>query len=134
MSLLHALTVTLLTAPPPAGATRVAFVPLAATAGVDAKEATALSEVVLGSARKRPGVQVVADEEVKSLLSLEQQKQLLGCSEERCKADLGNALGVDLVLLGSVGKLGESTLLTLKLVRAKDATVRVSTTEPEPGS
>lgn len=68
------------------------------------------------------GVRVTTKNEISSLLGFERQKELLGCSAEStsCFAELGGALGVDGVITGSVGKVGQSFVVTLKILRAKD--------------
>src|SRR4051812_9527469 len=52
------------------------------------------------------GVRVVTEQEISALLGLERQREILGCAEGSCLIELGNALGVDGVLLGHVAKIG----------------------------
>ncbi len=67
------------------------------------------------------GAQVMSAKELGALIGLERQKQLLGCSESAsCLAEIGNALGVDGLLLGSVGKFGDEYQLNMKIVSSKD--------------
>lgn len=68
------------------------------------------------------GVEVVTSSQIASVLGLERQKQLLGCSESGCVAELANALGVDAILLGTVAKLGAVIQLDVRVVSAADAT------------
>jgi hypothetical protein len=52
------------------------------------------------------------------------QKKMLGCAEDAtCLAEIGGALGVDYVLTGSLGRLGNLTRVDLKLVDARKARV-----------
>jgi hypothetical protein len=71
---------------------------------------------------KLAGAEVVTEREIASLLGMERQKQLLGCSEQasNCMAELANALGADAVLLGDVAKVGERLQLNLKIIASVD--------------
>lgn len=77
------------------------------------------------------GVVVTTQRDVGQILGLERQRQLLGCSDEStsCLAELAGALGVDAVVSGTVVKTGASYLVTLKVLRAKDASVWASASE-----
>ena len=57
--------------------------------------------------------------DLKQLIGLERQKQLLGCAERGCVAELAAALGVDGVLTGNVTR-SESWLVTVKVLHAAD--------------
>ncbi len=102
---------------------KVALLPLEGGEGVNASTAKSLTQAVLGEARKQSGIAVMSPDELGSILSLERQKALLGCSEDSCVAEVAQALGVDRVLVGSVSKLGQSWLLHLKLLNANNGTV-----------
>ncbi|MHB8879479.1 MAG: hypothetical protein ACYC8T_37780 [Myxococcaceae bacterium] len=69
------------------------------------------------------GFQVMTSGEIGAVLGLDRQKQLLGCTEDAssCAAELANALGVDGLLLGSVGKFEDIFQLNLKVLSARDA-------------
>lgn len=105
------------------GSTEVAVMPLSATEGIEKKTADALTEAVVAELRSLPGVSVVSQADIQAMLALEKQRDLLGCSEIACAADIGGALGVDFLVLGSVSLLGESRMLHLKLVDIKRASV-----------
>lgn len=70
------------------------------------------------------GVPVTTQSAVATLVGLERQRQLLGCSEEdsSCLAELAGALGVEGVVVGNLAKFGAEYVITVKLVSAKDAT------------
>src|SRR6185295_5852068 len=62
------------------------------------------------------GVSVTGKNDIAALLGLERQKQLLGCSDEQasCLAELAGALGVDGLLTGSLGKVGNGYVVEVK--------------------
>lgn len=66
-------------------------------------------------------VRVMTSRDLASMLGVERQRQLLGCSENSCVVEMTAALGVDGVLVGDLGKLGEEYALNLKVLSSKDA-------------
>ncbi|MEW5850110.1 MAG: hypothetical protein AB2A00_15075 [Myxococcota bacterium] len=66
---------------------------------------------------------VLTSRDMVAVLGLERQRQLLDCSTESCVAELAGALGVDFILVGTVGRLGELHLLNLRLINARSAEV-----------
>jgi TolB-like protein len=100
-----------------AAPTPVAVMPLTAGEGVTASVAASLGAAVVGELRKKPNIRVVTPEDVKTALSIEQQKLATsGCSDDRCVIDLGSAMGADRVVTGSVSRLGQSWLIHLQLI------------------
>lgn len=67
------------------------------------------------------GLAVTTSAQVAATLGLERQKQLLGCADSSCLTELAGALGVDVLLTGSLARLGERLQLDAKLVSATDA-------------
>jgi len=102
-----------------AGPQKVAVMTMDPGEGVPEKTAAALTEAVIAEVRRQPNLQVVTPQEISTLLGFERQKQLLGCHEDTsCMAEIGSALGVDRLLMGSAAKLGASWLVHLKLIDA----------------
>ncbi|MBK7862883.1 MAG: hypothetical protein IPJ65_30595 [Archangiaceae bacterium] len=66
------------------------------------------------------GVGVVTQREMAQVLGLERQKQLLGCGEDTCVAELAGALGVDGILSGNVAKIAGTFQVNLKVLSASD--------------
>ncbi len=95
---------------------------LAAGEGVSEKTVAAVSDAVNAEVRRHAGVTLVSQDEIKSALSLEEQKMMAGCSSTQCVAEVGGALGVDNMLTGSIGKVGESWLVFLKVIDVKKVT------------
>jgi hypothetical protein len=69
------------------------------------------------------GVRVITGSEITAVLGLERQRQLLSCADAStsCLAELANALGVDGLLTGSLGKFGDVWQLDVKVLAANDA-------------
>ncbi|MGQ0508808.1 MAG: hypothetical protein ACT4TC_26195 [Myxococcaceae bacterium] len=62
------------------------------------------------------GVRTLSSSEVAALLGFERQRQLMGCLDDACKAQVSQALGVDGLLVGSVTKLDRSYQLDVRVL------------------
>jgi TolB-like protein len=110
-----------------AGLPTVAVFPLEAKTGVSKDTADLLTEKLVEEVRRTEGFsQVVSSKEVEALLSFERQKQALDCSDAGCIRELAGALGVDFLLVGTLGRLGSSGLVNLRLMNTKSALVASS--------
>ena len=69
------------------------------------------------------GVKATTQQSVSSLLSLERQRQLLGCAEEgesgSCMAELAGALGSTYLTVGQVAKVGEAWQVNVRTLSTK---------------
>ncbi len=67
--------------------------------------------------------QVVSQRDVATLLGVERQKQLLGCSEESasCLSELSGALDARFVVSGTLNRIGDTWQLTLQTLDARKA-------------
>ncbi len=104
-----------------APSTKVAVLPVSAGEGITDKTAAALSDAVAAELRKLPGLQVITQQEIATLLAFDRQKALAGCQESSCLAEIGGALGADRLVSGTLSKLGESWMATLKLLDVQKA-------------
>jgi hypothetical protein len=121
--MLLALTVTLLTAVP-AKAPKLA---MPEWTRVDVTpELGAFYTEHFATALRAHGLPVVTAQEIAALLGIERQKQLLGCTDstESCMAELGNALGCDLVVRVSVAKLPDAVRANIQVLSAVDTLVK----------
>jgi hypothetical protein len=102
---------------------RLAVLPVTAGEGVPSGTAAAVAEAVAGEVRRRAGVEVITQREIAAVLSLERQREMLGCQSGACMAELGGALGCDRLVVGDLAQVGESWLFNLKLVETGKARV-----------
>jgi hypothetical protein len=92
--------------------------------GVDASLVKLLSDAVLSHLKSSQQFSsVIGSSDIQAMISMEQQKQALGCDEDSCLAQLGGALGVPYLLIGSLGTVGGRFMLNLKLLQVEDARV-----------
>lgn len=84
--------------------------------GAPPEAATALSEAMAQEISRRGFFDVITSADVRTLLGMERQKQLIGCSDEAksCTAELAGALGARFVLSGTLSKLGDAFQLSLQ--------------------
>ncbi len=104
---------------------RLAILKIVPQGTASADVADTLTQVVAEQVSKTPGYSAISQAEIASLLGVEKQKQMLGCSSSQsCLAEIGGALGAKLVLSGSLGKVGESHVLQLQLLDTQKAQVK----------
>jgi len=127
----------LLAAPPPA-TPKLAVLDVRAQAGVPANVADTVTSATTAAIRTRATeYTVIGLDEIRSLLALEKQKQQVGCQDTGCLAELGGDLGAREIVTGTLGRLGETYLLTLRRVDVRhaqvlrEATARITTDKPE---
>jgi hypothetical protein len=97
--------------------------------GVGKELAALISDTILQETHKLDGPRVIGMNEVQEILGLEAQKQMLGCNESSCMAELAGALGAEKVLTGWVGKVGESWLINLTVIDSRTTQVEAQATE-----
>jgi hypothetical protein len=114
----------------PATYNSVAVFSLTAEMGTTASAAKLVTERVAQLVRDSAAFpRVVTASELETMVSAESQKQAANCTDESCLRELAGALNVDLILTGSVGYMGKSYLLNLKLLDARRATALASVGE-----
>jgi hypothetical protein len=90
--------------------------------GVSAGLAKLLTESLLTRLNaSRRFASVVGGSDIRAMLDMEQQKQVLGCGDEECLAELGGALGVPLMMNPTLGLVGKRFVLNLKVIAVEEA-------------
>ena len=105
----------------PATKTRVAVLPFEASTGIDAGAAELVTEEVLNRLRQHDNLEIISLDEIDKLISLEQKKQLLGCSDDSCLIEAAGALGVEQLLMCKMGRIGSQYAFSLKLLNVHEA-------------
>lgn len=87
---------------------------------ISAQKAEFFSEYLGQQIVELGGSRIISASDVQALLGIERQRQLLGCADsgESCIAELGGALGVDGLILGSIARIGRGYAANLKIVAA----------------
>ena len=90
--------------------------------GVSQEDAGLLTSFVAAEI-ERNGSKVRSKASVDKALKLEEQRQQCGADDVGCLAEVGNALGLDVAVSGSIGKLGETWICSLQLMDVRRVTV-----------
>jgi hypothetical protein len=93
------------------------------SAGIDERAVRVTEESLLAELRKLQRASVLSLDEVKALLDLEAEKQLLGCSESSCLAEIAEALGADALVTGGVTQVGDAVTVAWKRIDPSAAAV-----------
>ena len=97
--------------------------------GVDASEVQTLSERMRTEIGNTNAVRLIERKAVEKIM-MEQGLQQSGCTTDECAAEVGQLLGVQFMISGSIGKMGKSYTIDCKMfsvetgetVRSKNAT------------
>jgi len=108
--------------PQPKPVTKIAFFQLEAQV-IDPKIAGIISDMLVGELSRMKEAKVIGSKEIDAMLGYEQKKQMSGCTDTSCMVAIGGALGVDKILMGSVGKIGTSYTISLKLINIREGNV-----------
>lgn len=80
------------------------------------KTAGILTEVLATDLARSGRLEVLGEADLVTLLGFEKQRQLLGCEDTGCLAAIGGAMGVNWIVAGSLGSLGELTRVDVKVL------------------
>ncbi len=96
---------------------------LSAGAGVEASLTAPLTEAITSEVQTRGYFDVLSSRDLQSLMGLERQRELLGCSDasKSCMAEISGALGARFVMTGSLARLGDAWQLTLTALDSQKA-------------
>jgi len=84
--------------------------------GIAGETARVLHELLLNELDRRGAYKVISSSDVADMLGLEKLKLLTGCIDDVCVTEIGGALGVRFMLSGSVGRLGDELIVSLKIM------------------
>ena len=87
--------------------------------GVDDYVASSFTDLLCVELSHTEGIETRCKSDIDTLLQHTSNRQLLGCRDEGCLAELSNALGADYILHGSISKLGETLALIVSRVNSR---------------
>jgi hypothetical protein len=100
---------------------KILVLDLQAAGGTGADVAAAFGEAIAEEIDRRGYYDSLSSADMRTILGVERQRQLMGCSETDCQAELAGALGARFALTGTLAKLGEVFQLTLQTVDTQKA-------------
>lgn len=93
------------------------------------KNTDAISNVVAENYQKKSNARVLYLDDIRELLKSEKGESLLNCFTDSCITKISTMVGVDVVILGSIGQVGQKYLFSLKMIDVlRDKTLQRLTT------
>lgn len=102
--------------------TRLAVLDLA-DKGVGEDVASLLTGVVANKLSELGLFEVISRDDIKNMLTHEQDKMLVGCTQADCLVDIGGALGARDLIAGEVGRVGTKYVIGLQRIDVQAAKV-----------
>ena len=115
--------VALLVAAEPSSPQVLVAVPELVPLGVSGEQAQNLTAVIAAELGRYDHVRVISSREIGMLLGIERQKELLGCADESCIAQLAGGMGAEKILSGQIGMVEQNIVFTLQLTDVKSSRV-----------
>ncbi|MBD3322386.1 MAG: hypothetical protein GF350_14895 [Chitinivibrionales bacterium] len=97
----------------------IAVLSLKNTSGVSEGEAEVISDRLRNELFKTGKVEVMEREQMQEVLKEQGFQQSGACSDKGCMVELGNVLGVQNIITGSIGKLGSMFLINVRAVSVR---------------
>ncbi len=91
--------------------------------GVGKDVASLLTGIVTNRIAELGLFEVLSRQDIKNMLTHEQDKMLLGCTEASCLVDIGGALGAKELISGELGRVGNKTVINLQRIDIRAARV-----------
>lgn len=89
-----------------------------------------LTETLAAEVETVSGCDVVSQADILAMLDFERQKAVCTDGSDSCLAEVGQALGADRVVAGTLGKLGTDYILAARLMNVKKGAVEMRAEEP----
>jgi TolB-like protein len=108
----------------PSGRRRVVLVlPLKAKGDVAEHVSEILTNIMLTNLDQVQGLRTISANDIQATIQAERARDLLGCTDTSCLAEIGGALGADMVAYGAVGKLGSKLSVSVSMFDNRTSTV-----------
>ncbi len=97
--------------------------------GIPTEQVPVLTEVLTTHLAAGAQLEVIAGRDLAAILDYEAQKQLLGCDDSSCFAELGGAIGADKLVVAQVGKLGDTYVVNIKMIDVRNIRIDARVSE-----
>ena len=87
--------------------------------GVDANLSRNISDVVAAELKQFKQLQIIGRQEIAAMLKFEETRQGMGCEDDRCFVEIGNALGVGFLVVGNIGLVADTYILGIKVINMR---------------
>ena len=96
-----------------------------AAQGVQESDAAVISEQLRAELMKSPRIRLIERSQMQEILK-EQGFQQSGCTNDACAVEVGQLLGVNNIIVGSVGMAGSYTVLSVRVIDVKTGSIVVN--------
>ncbi|HET6345001.1 MAG TPA: hypothetical protein VFH51_08715, partial [Myxococcota bacterium] len=86
---------------------------------IEAQITSVLDDLLVDAVYSTGRYNVIGAADINAMLGLEKMRDLAGCSDAACAAQIGGALGVDYLLSGNASVLGNELIVSLTLIDSK---------------
>jgi len=102
---------------------QIVVLPVVVTEGIDASKGPLLDDMLLTELGKRcpEQIKILGAKDVANLLGHEEQKQLLGCEDDSCLIEIGNAMGASHLFSTTAGRIGDQLVVSGTLLDVRTA-------------
>jgi iron complex outermembrane receptor protein len=91
--------------------------------GVPQETAEVIGDIIAQEISNLGDVRVINKADIVSMLNLEKQRRLAGCSDSQCFSEIAGALGMSWMVTGNVSLFVETYVLNLKLIDVRNVIV-----------
>ncbi|MBI3178053.1 MAG: hypothetical protein HYZ27_00230 [Deltaproteobacteria bacterium] len=102
---------------------KIAVLPAQMEASAKGMVPKLFDDYLLTAVQNAGDFEVIGQDDINALIGFEKQKQLVGCDDVTCMADIGGALGVDRLVIVQIARLKNEWVSTAKLVNIRQAKV-----------
>lgn len=103
----------------------IAVLPAKVSDSANAIDAALLDEALLAAVQRAGAYVVIGRSDMNAVLGFEKQKDLMGCGDTACFAEIGGALGVDALVEVQLGRSAEKWVIGSKIINISRGTPTV---------
>jgi hypothetical protein len=85
---------------------------------LERSQARIITQLVVDAYTKSERFAVITQQDIQQVIEVEAEKQVIGCGDNSCLAEIAGALDARFITYGTVGKLGDETVVQLNLFDA----------------
>lgn len=87
--------------------------------GIEVELLPTLTEVLTVEIDNLGMYKVIGGRDIQAMLGFEKQKDMVGCTDAACLAEIGGALGVDRIVASHIGMVGSTYVVNIKLINIR---------------
>jgi len=113
----------------PKAKTKLAVLPAQLDESAKGKVPKLFDDYLLTAVQNAGDFEVVGQEDINSMLGFEKQKEVMGCDDNSCLAQIGGALGVDRIVAVKIAIVQGEWVSTAKIINIREARVEARSSD-----